>query len=82
MLKGRGRKQNELCVLGGGGVGRSDGCGLRREVSLLVPPAPAELCVHVTSSLPRLNYRMDTQRGNFIMSYRCLHWMEREGGRK
>lgn len=32
------------------------------------------LCVHITSSLPELNYRIDTQRGNFIMSYRCLHW--------
>lgn len=31
------------------------------------------LCVHVTSALPELNYRIDTRRGNFIMSYRCLH---------
>lgn len=35
------------------------------------------LCVHITSPLPELNYRIDTKRGNFIMSYRCLH-RERE----
>ena len=38
------------------------------------------LCVHITSPLPELNYRIDTRRGNFIMSYRCLHW-EDEGRR-
>lgn len=36
-------------------------------------------CVHVTSALLQLNYRTDTQRGNFIMSYRCLHREEEEG---
>lgn len=34
--------------------------------------APRYFCVRRTSSLPELNYWIDTQRGNFIMSYRCL----------
>lgn len=48
--------------------GWRDGC---REV-------PNYLCVRITSSLPELNYWIDTHRGNFIMLYRCLHWTKEE----